>query len=177
MNTSVGENHHNQLMNTIYRDHYKNVYYQALSFVKNRETALDLTQDIFLKVFEQFGSFKGQSLLSTWLYAITKNHCLEYLRKRKLFLSEITENEYQIAVSEYDFDEQTDQENRNRWIDKTLEDTCDPDSEIVYMKHRLNLSVKAIQEHLNLSESAVKMRLQRARKRIASSYYSSVHAA
>jgi len=177
MSTISGENCNNQLMADIYKDNYKNVYYQVLSFVKNRETALDLTQDIFLKVFEHFNTFKGQSLMSTWLYAIAKNHCLEYLRKKALVSSKITEAQYHIASEEYNPEEEMIVEKKNQWIESSLTGKCDPDNQIIYLKHKKNMSVREIQDYMNLSESAVKMRLQRARKRIAAAYFSSVSAA
>ena len=168
---------HDQSMDQMYRNNYRNVYYQVLSFVKTRDTALDLTHDIFLKAMEQFEGFRGQSSISTWLYAIAKNHCLEYLRKSKYHFSEITASENQAAAEEYDLEEETARENRNQWIEQLLNDTGDPGNNILYLKHKMNYSVRQIQDHLNLSESAVKMRLQRARKRIATSYADSEYAA
>lgn len=164
-------------MERIYRDNYKNVYYQVLSFIKNRETALDLTQDIFLKAMEQFDKFRGQSALSTWLYAIAKNHCLEYIRKSKFHFCEISANENQIVSEEYDQEEGSAFENKYHWIEQSLKNANDPGIEILFLKHKKNYSVKEIQNYLHLTESAVKMRLQRARRQIASSYFSHNNAA
>ena len=164
-------------LESIYRDNYKNVYYQVLSIIKNRETALDLTQDIFLKTMEQFAKFRGQSALSTWLYAIARNHCLEYIRRSKYHFCEISANENQIVSEEYDHEEESAYENKYHWIEQSLKDEHDPGIEILFLKHKRNYSVKEIQDHLHLTESAVKMRLQRARKQIASSYFRSNTAA
>ena len=50
---------------------------------KDHESALDLTQEVFLKVFRSLHAFRGDSLLSTWIYVITRNHCLNLLKKRQ----------------------------------------------------------------------------------------------
>lgn len=59
------------------------VYNVALGIVQNQEEAEDITQDVFIQVFESIDQFKGQSKLSTWIYRITVTHALEWLRSRK----------------------------------------------------------------------------------------------
>ena len=58
------------------------VFATCLSFVPNREDAEDIAQDVFVEVFNSISKFKGQSKLSTWIYKITTNKCLEFIRKR-----------------------------------------------------------------------------------------------
>ena len=50
---------------------------------RNRDRSLDLTQEVFLKAFRSLHTFRGDSQLSTWLYVITRNHCLNTLKKWK----------------------------------------------------------------------------------------------
>ncbi|MEM1002317.1 MAG: sigma-70 family RNA polymerase sigma factor, partial [Bacteroidota bacterium] len=57
------------------------VFSTCISFVPNKSEAEDLTQEVFLEVFKSMGGFKGHSKLSTWIYRITTNKCLEYIRK------------------------------------------------------------------------------------------------
>lgn len=63
-------------------DFQNKVFATCLSFVPNREDAEDITQDVFVEVFNSISKFKGQSKLSTWIYRITTNKCLEFIRKR-----------------------------------------------------------------------------------------------
>lgn len=60
------------------------VFALSLSMVRNREQAEDLTQEIFVKAFFALESFKGDSAFFTWLYRISSNTCLDYLRKNRL---------------------------------------------------------------------------------------------
>jgi len=55
----------------------------ALSISHNQADAEDITQNAFLKIMKNIGRFRGQSKLSTWMYKITYNEALMYLRKKK----------------------------------------------------------------------------------------------
>lgn len=59
------------------------VFATCISFVPNKEDAEDIAQEVFLEVFNSINKFKGNSKLSTWIYRITTNKCLEFIRKRK----------------------------------------------------------------------------------------------
>lgn len=58
---------------------YRTVYY----YTQNVEDARDLTQDIFIKAYNNLAGFKQGSAFSTWLYRIAVNHCLDWCRKKK----------------------------------------------------------------------------------------------
>ncbi|HEY3441198.1 MAG TPA: sigma-70 family RNA polymerase sigma factor [Paludibaculum sp.] len=51
-------------------------------YAGDRETALDLAQDVFLKAYQNLNSFRVDSKFSTWLYIIMRNNCLNYVRQR-----------------------------------------------------------------------------------------------
>lgn len=59
----------------------KSVYNTVLGFVQDIYYAEELTQDVFITVFETIGSFKQQSKLSTWIYRVSVNHALDFLRR------------------------------------------------------------------------------------------------
>jgi RNA polymerase sigma-70 factor (ECF subfamily) len=61
----------------------KSVYNTVLGFVQDIYHAEELTQDVFITVFETIGSFKQQSKLSTWIYRVSINHALDFLRRAK----------------------------------------------------------------------------------------------
>lgn len=63
---------------------YKNqVYNLALHYVQNTEDAQEITQDVFVSVFQAADSFRGEAQLSTWIYRITVNRSLDFIRARK----------------------------------------------------------------------------------------------
>jgi RNA polymerase sigma factor (sigma-70 family) len=59
------------------------VYNTVLGLLQNPEDAEDVTQEVFIKVFESVRQFKGESAFSTWLYRIAVTTALEFLRKKK----------------------------------------------------------------------------------------------
>ncbi|MBK8785060.1 MAG: RNA polymerase sigma factor [Chitinophagaceae bacterium] len=60
-----------------------NVFRAAIGFLHNKQDAEEITQDVFVKVYQSLSSFKGKAAFSTWLYRITVNTSLNYLRKKK----------------------------------------------------------------------------------------------
>ena len=72
----------------IYQEYGKRVLNLAYRYTTNTEVARDLTQDVFIKVYQNLAGFQNRSQLYTWIYKITTNHCLNYLkreRKRRWF--------------------------------------------------------------------------------------------
>lgn len=63
-------------------DFQQKVFSTCISFVPNKEEAEDLTQEVFVEVYKSIHKFKGNAKLSTWIFRITTNKCLEFIRKR-----------------------------------------------------------------------------------------------
>jgi len=69
----------------------RQIYRVCYRFVENREDAMDLAQEVFIKAFEHLGSFRRESSLKTWLYRIAMNHCINHLKKHSQDFVEVTE--------------------------------------------------------------------------------------
>lgn len=65
------------------RAHENRVFGISLRMLKNRDAALDATQDTFLTVFRKADRYKAQAAFSTWLYRVTVNTCYDHLRRQK----------------------------------------------------------------------------------------------
>lgn len=59
------------------------VFNLGLSYLQNKEDAEEITQDVFLKVYDKIDDFKGEAKLKTWIYRITVNHCLDFIKAKK----------------------------------------------------------------------------------------------
>lgn len=87
-------------------DYEQKVFSTCMSFVPNKEDAEDIAQEVFVEVFNSIGKFKGKSSLSTWIYRISTNKCLEFIRKKNAkkrfaFMQSIFGNEVPIDKTGY----------------------------------------------------------------------------
>jgi len=69
----------------------RKIYAVALGMVKDKEEALDISQEAFVKVYKYLDHFKGDSSFYTWLYRITVNICIDALRKKQALRGEQVE--------------------------------------------------------------------------------------
>lgn len=63
--------------------HEQQVFAIALRMMRNREAALDVTQETFITVLRKAAGFQGRAAFSTWLYRVTVNTCYDHLRKQR----------------------------------------------------------------------------------------------
>ncbi len=93
----TGRQQLNRRFEEIYGEYYGKVYNYCLRMVSDRETAGDLTQDIFTRVYQNLDAFEGRSSLSTWIYSIAGNCCMDHFRKRKSFFNTISQLFHQVT--------------------------------------------------------------------------------
>lgn len=155
----------------LYERYADKVFRKCLSFVKDESTAEDLTHDIFIKLYTNLSGFRHKSKFSTWLYSITYNFCIDYLRK--------SQKEKWVDIDDNDgsSDERWEVENAEdlahigvERLSFLLENIKREEKVILLMKYRDDLSIKEIQDILKISESAVKMRLKRAKEKVQELY-------
>jgi RNA polymerase sigma-70 factor (ECF subfamily) len=149
----------------LYKRYYQRVFEKCYSFVKNKSVAEELAEDIFSKIFEKLPTFKQLSSFSSWLYSVTYNHCIDYLRKKKKlhYPSWNLENEIPEIIDETE--ESVENINYDNLL-VILELIHPEEKALLLMKYQDNLSMKQISSALRISEDAAKMRLKRARTRV-----------
>ena len=159
------------------------VYRLALKMVQNTQDAEDILQETFIKAYKALPKFQGRSSLSTWLYRIATNEALMFMRKKR---------PVQVSV-----DEPLENDEGHERPRQIIDWCCLPENELMSTEARANLdrsvqqlpdslrtvfllrdieglSTRETAEVLDISESAVKTRLSRARFRLRellSTYY------
>ncbi|MEZ5195782.1 MAG: RNA polymerase sigma factor [Bacteroidales bacterium] len=149
----------------LYNRYYSKVLDKCYSFVKNRELAEELAEDIFIKVFEKLPSFKQLSSFSSWLYSVSYNHCIDYLREKKKLHYPNWDKENELPEIIDDTEEIIEAINYENLM--TILELIHPEEKaLLLMKYKDELSMKQIGVALRISEDAAKMRLKRARARV-----------
>ena len=155
-------------------DRYGNkVYRKTISMVKDLETAKDLTQEILIKAFLSLAKFEGKSKFSTWLYMVTYNYCIDYIRKQKRINTkeqEYQKSGYQDTYHEDENDEVELLEMEMGRLSELLEKLSTEDKTMLLMYYQDDMSIKDLQEYFDMGASAIKMRLSRARTKIRKLY-------
>ena len=161
------------LFKVLYERYALMVYNKCLSFSNNNHEAEDLCQDIFLKLFDKIKTFKGTSKFSTWLYSFTYNHCVNYYHRNKFRKYEkSTLNIEQIFddTSKYVHDEDTHKTLKIKRLNIVLGLISSDDKEILISKYQDFKSIKDLMKLYNVGESAIKMRLKRAKEKLLGMY-------
>ena len=162
----------NQLyFNELYGRYANKIYGKCLSILKDVASAEDAAQEVFMKIFLRLASFNRKSKFSTWVYSITYNYCIDILRKQKRRFTISTEDQEIPEVS--DNQEISDAEFLEmdlKRLAKALNEIPESDKAILLMKYQEGISIKELAEITKKSESAVKMKLKRAKSKVHKIY-------
>ncbi|MDT0605451.1 RNA polymerase sigma factor [Croceitalea rosinachiae] len=157
-------------------DYQRKVFNTCLSFVPNAEDAEDIAQEVFIEIYNSVKKFKGDSKLSTWIYRISVNKSLEFIRKRNTkkrfgFMQPISGNAIPVDRSSYftEFNHpgiQLEDKERNEILFKAINQL--PESQkVVFTLHKIDgFSYKEVSEITNKSISSIESLLFRARKNL-----------
>ena len=153
-------------------DQYQDkVYNTCISFVKNPDDADDLTQEVFLEVYNSIHKFRLESKLSTWIYRISVNKSLEYLRKMKrkkrfgfLFAIDFERNQRDNVELEFNHPGILAENKEKAAILYRAIEKLPENQRIAFTLHKLeDLSYDQISEIMNKSLSSVESIMHRAR--------------
>lgn len=150
-------------------DAYKNMVFSlAFKMTSNNEEAEEISQDTFIKAYNNLKKFKGDSKFSTWLYSIAYRTSLDSIKKNKNNNStfEINEISFNQIKSVDNILEGIERKERAKIMNDCLLKLPEEERAIIWMFYYDELSLKEIIEITNLSKANVKVKLHRARKRL-----------
>ena len=146
-------------------DKYKSYAYTiALKVVENRPDAEEVAQDGFIKAFHYLKKFNREAKFSTWLYRIVFNTAISYKRKNKQQFQSI-EN----TVIEYSgrADHEIEKEDKRIFIDQAIKKLSEADRVAVQLYYIKEYSLEETAEMLSQNINTLKVRIHRARQRLA----------
>jgi RNA polymerase sigma-70 factor (ECF subfamily) len=156
-----------EAFNELMEAHEGRVFAICLRMLRDREAALDATQDTFLTVFRKVDRYKATAAFSTWLYRVTVNTCYDHLRKQKRKRADHLPETHDIAdPSSQDEFEAVDV--RPQIVDALAELSPEFRSAVVLVDLQ-GMSIEQASDTLEVPTGTIKSRLFRARKQLSGS--------
>ncbi|MCL6559746.1 MAG: RNA polymerase sigma factor [Firmicutes bacterium] len=143
------------------------VYNLAVKMVSDREDARDLTQDIFMQIFQTLPRFRGDSSFSTWVYRVASNKCLDFARKKKSEREKVNLSTFDLENLPSDSrgspEEHAIRDDENHRLKRALESLPKDYLIVIVLQHFQQMSYKEIAEVLDVPVKTVATRLYRAK--------------
>lgn len=161
-------------MDSVFQELYEKYHHHLFQFlfylVKNRETAEDLVQEVYIRVLKSYDRFEGKSSEKTWLFSIARNAAIDHFRKQKSWKQKLLESfdwdRHQIRDHQSLPEEIALQNENIRWIYQSLSHCTLDQRSVIILRYIQLLSISETAEMLNWSESKVKTTQHRALKAI-----------
>lgn len=140
------------------------VYWHVRRLVLDHEDANDVSQEIFIKIFKNLSSFKGDSGLYTWIYSISVNESLSFLRKNKR--RPVGTEDPSVLSASLVADKYFDEQSASRILWNAIELLPDKQKVVFKLKYFDEMPYKEMSEVLSTSEGALKASYHHAVKKI-----------
>ena len=151
-------------------DRYRNfVFTIVLRYISSREDAEEVSQDIFIKAFRSLADFKGASKFSTWLYTITTTTSLTFLRKKKLEVHSLDNENVFAAADNIDGGlsaNQIEHKSRVSMVNEAIRMLSPDDAQVLTLFYKGEQTLEEIAQILGKEPNTVKVQLHRARGRL-----------
>jgi RNA polymerase sigma-70 factor (ECF subfamily) len=154
-------------------DEYKRYAFTlALRILQNKPEAEEAAQDAFVKAYHHLASFNRQAKFSTWLYRIVFNTAVSYKRKQKNFFHNI---ENQVIEYEQGAEGMVERKDKERFIQQGLNKLTEADKLALTLFYLKEFSLEEIGEITGMQPNTVKVRIHRARLKLADELKNILH--
>ncbi len=151
-------------------DRYQNfVFTITLRYIKSREDAEEVAQDVFVKAYRALKDFKGQSKFSTWLYTVTTTTCITFLRKKKIDVQSLDNEKVFASADNIDGGlkaNQVEQKSRMQMVNEAIRMLSPDDAQVITLFYKGEQTLEEIAQVLGKEVNTVKVQLHRARGRL-----------
>jgi RNA polymerase sigma-70 factor, ECF subfamily len=159
------------------------VFRTCIGFLHNKDDADDLTQEIFIQIYNSLPQFKGEAAFSTWIYRITVNASLNkkrrdarnpLLQRFEAIFKSGKDDEFLIPVADTENPENIlIKEEHRQWVQRALDSLPDSQRTAIILSKYDDLPQRKIAEIMNVTEGAVEALIQRAKKNLSNKLISS----
>lgn len=148
------------------RMHGEELLRLSYTYVKNKETAEDIVQDVLLKAYEQHEQFRGEASYRTYLYRMTINRSYDYLRSWSYKNTVLTNKIQKIFHTEKSAEQLVFEQTDNRLLGNAVLGLPVKYREVMILYYYKELKINEIAGLLSCSENTVKTRLRRGRQKL-----------
>jgi len=152
------------------RRYQSRIYATALQYVRDSDEALDLAQDIFVRVYKRLETFQGHETFLPWLMRLSRNAAIDHLRRRKARPPRRdiqVEDDPPLADTKPLPDVDWESRSRRQLVHDALGKLTSTNREMILLKEIQGLNLKEIAEILGIPVGTVKSRANRARLELA----------
>lgn len=160
---------------TLIAEHQKRIYNIAFKMIGNQEDALDLSQEVLIKIFKNLHKFHGSAKFSTWVYRVATNTCLDEIKKRRKYTTYSIDERIQTEDGDLTADipdtaptpeASAVQKDVQKIIQEGIAKLGDEHKKVIILRDLHGFSYEYIAKILKCSEGTVKSRISRARKKL-----------
>ncbi len=168
----LNDQNREEILSLLYERYVQKVLFKVKTLVGGgKQVSEDLTHDIFIRIFTKLHQFRQDSKFSLWVYRISMNSCYDYLRKKKQMIEKewSQDLEQEIEIDD-EFELKVLREIKIAEMEQLLQELSTSDRVLLMMKYGDDLKVREMAQLLGKGESAIKMQLKRARKKLLTRY-------
>jgi RNA polymerase sigma-70 factor (ECF subfamily) len=151
--------------NLLFERYHKKVYWHARRMVLDHEDADDITQNIFIRIWNGLPSFRGDSKLSSWIYRITVNETLNFVQRKKLKAA-LSFKDYEEVLSNRLLDETYKGSSIEQNFQKALLTLPTKQRQVFLLRYYDNMPYETMSEALGTSVGALKASYHHASNKI-----------
>lgn len=150
-----------------YGDEIKRLVY---TYMKNSADTDDVTQEIFVTIYQKIQTFQGKSSLRSWIYTIAINKCKDYLRswqaRNKRLREKLIQSSYTTRANETNPEDETISKSESNQLFHHVMNLPIKYREVIILFYFKELSTKEIADMLHVKEATIRTRLKRSREKL-----------
>ena len=164
--------HNEEAYSELVRRYEKFVYSAVLAELRHEQDAFDVSQEVFVRLWNAAGGFRCESTLKTWLYRMCKNCAYDYMRKhykhKTVSLTRESEEDEESTVADVEVGESAEDEvlrkERIEAVRRAISELQTEQRDVIVLRELEGLSYTEIAETLGIGEGTVKSRISRGRE-------------
>jgi RNA polymerase sigma-70 factor (ECF subfamily) len=158
--------------NKLLEEHQQRIYSLALYILRDKHEAEDITQDVFTRLWNNLEQLEFEKI-TAWLSTVTRNACIDKLRKRREFSQ--VEDEHQVTLHHQEPAGNLQHQQLSTWLSNAISCLKEPYSSLIMLCDVQQNSQSIAAQSLNLTTSQVKVYLHRARHELRSLLKEYIH--